>query len=520
MFQETRLPGRASLNAIILAVITTLLPVAAHGAGAKHVILLSIDGLHAADLGDPALAPVLVNINALRQSSISYTNATGTTPSDSFPGTLAYLTGAGPATTGVYYDDTFCRSLIAPGHAPGELGAQVENTDAIDKDSSRLDSGGDSGFDSLDPAKLPLDPANGAKPAYPHSYLKVNTILELAHQAGLRTSVIDKHPAYEIAAGPSGKGIDDLYCPEIEAKVTLVNGTLVGPPVPNWAPLIRITKNADLAIAYDDLKFAALLRELHGSEARGNGPAPVPGIVAINLQAVNVAEKTEGGIPLVDKKEVPTPALLAALAHTDKCVKTLCDELHATGLWDQTLIVLTAKHGQDPRVGEPKLASTSVLKDALAAAGVSVAVATLDDGGIIWLKDSSQTAAAADAINKLAAGTNNPGIDKVLSGDSLRAANLAGAPDRTPDLVLVLKPGYIFMDKPTKHAEHGGFCEDDTHVPLILAGGTIADSARGAVVEKPVKTTQVAVTVLEALGLNPAELQGAKIEGTQALELP
>jgi len=49
---------------------------------------------------------------------------------------------------------------------------------------------------------------------YPHSYLKVNTVFEVARAAGLRTAWSDKHPAYEILNGPSGAGVQDLFTPE------------------------------------------------------------------------------------------------------------------------------------------------------------------------------------------------------------------------------------------------------------------------------------------------------------------
>ena len=52
----------------------------------------------------------------------------------------------------------------------------------------------------IDPANLPIDPAT-CKPVYPHQYLKVNTIFEVAHAAGLRTAWTDKHAAYEIING-------------------------------------------------------------------------------------------------------------------------------------------------------------------------------------------------------------------------------------------------------------------------------------------------------------------------------
>src|SRR5262249_48881702 len=76
------------------------------GATAPHALLLSVDGLHAADVSDPALQGALTNVNALEKAGVTYTSASTTSPSDSFPGTLAYLTGAGPGTTGVFYDDS------------------------------------------------------------------------------------------------------------------------------------------------------------------------------------------------------------------------------------------------------------------------------------------------------------------------------------------------------------------------------------------------------------------------------
>jgi hypothetical protein len=68
-----------------------------------------------------------------------------------------------------------------------------------------------------------------------------------------------------------------------------------------------------------------------------------------------------------------------------------------------------------------------------------------------------------------------------------------------------------------KRAEHGGFSEADTHVALIVGGGTLDKGLQGTSVNKAVTTKQIAVTTLEALGLDPSKLQGANIEGTVAL---
>src|SRR5262245_15123586 len=81
----------------------------------QHVLILSIDGLHQADVADPALTQSLTNILVLETTGVTYTNASTTSPSDSFPGTLAILTGAKSGTTGVFYDDSYSRTLFAPG---------------------------------------------------------------------------------------------------------------------------------------------------------------------------------------------------------------------------------------------------------------------------------------------------------------------------------------------------------------------------------------------------------------------
>src|SRR2546429_6065445 len=77
----------------------------------QHVLILSIDGLRESDLSDPATAAYLPNIVAFENSAIHYSNAHSVVPSDSVPASLSYITGAGPKTTGVYYEDSYDRSL-------------------------------------------------------------------------------------------------------------------------------------------------------------------------------------------------------------------------------------------------------------------------------------------------------------------------------------------------------------------------------------------------------------------------
>lgn len=81
----------------------------------RHVLLLSVDGLHQSDLEwyvdrhpDSALA-------GLVRGGVEYANAATPFPSDSFPGMIALATGGNPKSTGVYYDDSWNRELLPAG---------------------------------------------------------------------------------------------------------------------------------------------------------------------------------------------------------------------------------------------------------------------------------------------------------------------------------------------------------------------------------------------------------------------
>ena len=65
-----------------------------------------------------------------------------------------------------------------------------------------------------------------------------------------------------------------------------------------------------------------------------------------------------------------------------------------------------------------------------------------------------------------------------------------------------------------KIAEHGGTNPADRSVPIIVyAPGAVEPGVN----ESSVETTQIAPTILELLGLDPAALKGVQIEGTQVL---
>src|SRR5215831_20117870 len=220
---------RRLVAAAALALASTLvaLPAGANdGPPARHVLLLSVDGMHQTDLAFYVRRHPASALARLVSHGVQFTNARTPVPSDSFPGLVAQVTGGNPSSTGIYYDDTFNHALLPAGttHCAGVApGVEVTYFEQLDRDQHALDAGqGLAGLPGsilqmtgnpttlIDPTQLPVDPA-ACTPVYPHQYLKVNTIFEVARAAGLRTAWSDKHPAYEILNGPSGAGVQDLF---------------------------------------------------------------------------------------------------------------------------------------------------------------------------------------------------------------------------------------------------------------------------------------------------------------------
>ncbi|MGO8673734.1 MAG: alkaline phosphatase family protein [Capsulimonadaceae bacterium] len=483
---------RHASPALVLAATVLLSPAAyaAHHAKAApvhHVLLISIDGFHAIDLAKFIRANPSSALAQLSAAGTTFTNASQVTPDDSFPGMVGIATGGSPQTTGVWYDVTYDRTLLPAGGAATSPGVIVTYTEDIDRDPTRFDAGG-----GIDSEKLPIDPAT-KQPVFPHTYVRVNTVFEVVKSSGMRTAWSDKHPAYEILNGPSGQGVDDLFDPEIEA-----NGT---------------TKSVAKTEAYDDTKVTAILNEIDGKDHTGTTSVGVPALFGMNFQAVSIGEKLKSG-GYADPDGTPGPELSEAIAHTDRSIGKLVAELKATGLYGDTAIIITAKHGQQPldvtrRRLIPDTAIPAVVN------GVQpglLALATQDCGALLWLTDQSRTADVAAALRAHQA---DLGIEKVLYGPTLALNYDDPAHDtRTPDLIVVTQTGVIIAGaSSTKIGEHGGFDEDNTHVALLVESPGLT----GNTVTAPVHTTQIAPTILLALGLNPGDLQAVQQEKTQAL---
>ena len=515
-----------------------------HGARAdvKHVLLLSVDGLHQKDLDWYVRTHPSSAMAALAAHGTDYTNASTPVPSDSFPGMVAQATGGNPGTTGVYYDDTFNHALLPAGTtncAGVKPGAEVAFTEAADKDQTSIDAGqGLAGLPGsilsmtgtpaslLDPAQLPVDPAT-CKPVYPHQYIKVNTIFEVAKQAGLHTAWSDKHPAYEILNGPSGTGVDDLFTPEI-------NSNAAAPFTGDW------TKDNLATQQYDGYKVQAVLNEIDGKDHSGTKTASVPGIFGMNFQTVSTAQKlpTSDGLTggyLADGS-TPGPLLSKALGYIDASLGAFTSELKKTGHAGDTTIILSAKHGQSPtnpaalkRVDDgPIIAGLNAAwKAAHPAAGDLVAFSTDDDIMQLWLNDRTQAAAdfakqylathtaAGNNISDAPVTVQASGLTTIYAGAGVaKYFGTASTDARIPDVLGIAQTGVVYTGGTSKIAEHGGASADDRNVPILVSAPGAKHAQR---IGAPVETTQIAPTILSQLGLDPRALQAVKIEGTKVL---
>ena len=494
---------------------------------ARHVLLVSVDGLHALDVArfvrthpDSALAE-------LTQHGVTYTNAKTPANSDSFPGLLALVTGGSPVTHGLFYDVSYDRSYFDPTNTTcsGTPGNTMVFDESID-----LYNSANISLNVIDPAKLPrrIDEHGHCVPVFPHDAIKTNTIFEVVKAFGGRTAWADKHPAYDLVNGPSGRGVDDLFTPEI----TNVNG-------------FDATVSVVCTVENDQLKVTGILNQIRGRRHDGAPGRGVPTVFGMNFQAVSVGQKlakdnSDGsclddtafvGQPggYLDGDGTPTAVLAYGLQKTDDALRSMINALKSQGIYDSTLFIVTSKHGQSP-INPVKLNKPGHFGDLVSAlpdsgtnaGGIAISNAAScttgacgfvmdDDLALIWLQDQTQTAAAAAYLN---ANAKALFIDEVLAGDEIKLRfNDPRKDNRTPDILVQPVYGTIYTTSSKKVSEHGGFSFGDTNVGLIVSNPHM----RAATIKTPVATSQVAPTILNSLGIDPDALNSVRVEHTDVL---
>jgi hypothetical protein len=495
----------------------------------QHVLLISVDGLHALDLANYVNSHQDSTLAALSRNGITYTNASTSSPSDSFPGLATLVTGGSPITAGLWYDVTYNRALSPPAHTtslpitggpglcPDVIGTPMAYDESIDFNLKLLNGGG-----GINPNYLPRDPNNNCQPVYPHQYLRVNTIFEVVKANGGRTAWVDKHPSYEWTNGPSGLGVDDFYGPEINSVPVALPKFPGCAPVPFPDPTFDDGWTTDFRNiqCYDLLHVQALINQIDGFTHDRSQGAPVPALFGTNFQAVSVGEKLLQGPITKNGPNVlggyanvlgaPNQGLAFELDFVDQSLGRIVAELKSQNLFNSTLIIVAAKHGQSPidiskvnRIGggQPQ---TLI--------GPAEAFDISDDGSLIWLTDQELT---PQVVANLSQPENQAtlGIQEIFAEQSLRNKfNDPGSDPRTPDIILKVNTGVIFTGG-TKIAEHGGFNEDDIHTALLVSFSGLPQQT----VKAAVSNQQVAPTIIKALGFDPNQLQAVQQEQIHVL---
>jgi Type I phosphodiesterase / nucleotide pyrophosphatase len=492
----------------------------AEAADIDHVLLISVDGLHALDVARYVEAHPNSALAELSEHGITYSNARTPANSDSFPGLLALVTGGSPVTHGLFYDVSYDRTLFDPTNTTckGPAGNTMVFDESVDQYNGNVS------LNKIDPTKLPRgrNEFGQCVAVFPHNAIRTNTIFEVVKSKGGHTAWADKHPAYDLVNGPSGKGVDDLYTPEI----TNVNG-------------LDNTVSIDCTVANDQLKVAAIINEINGLKHDGSPGGGTPAVFGMNFQAVSVGQKlahdngngscpqsTHTGKPggYTDGAGTPTEVLAFGLQKTDEALGSMIQALKQRGIYNSTLFIVTAKHGQSPinpvKINKPghfaDLVATlpDAATDPGAQAIASAAACTTgpcgfvqdDDIALIWLQDQSKTQAVINYLNKNA---NALFIDEVLGGDEIKLKFNDPAHDsRTPDVIVQPIYGTVYTGSTAKNAEHGGMSFADTNVGLVVSNPRFPS----VVLKTPVLSSQVAPTILQALDIEPEELKSVRLE--------
>jgi hypothetical protein len=526
------------------------------------VLLISIDGMHVLDYANCVSGGYCPHLKALGRNGVSYTRTSTSKPSDSFPGVMALVAGGTPRTVEAFYDVAYDRVLAPPQRTTGNgvaagtcvpgvaNGTRTEYEEGIDIDQTKLNGGGPysvtgGGIKSIDPTRLPRDPFHNCSPVYPGNFVRTNTIYGVVHAAGGYTAWSDKHAAYAAVSGPSdnASNVDDYYSPDINSQVIPLPGVVTATGLA-CDPVADPSQTGDWTVSfmnvqcYDTLKVNAILNEIDGKTHDGAREAPVPALFGMNFQAVSVGQKLiEGGVKggYTDAAGTPTVAMRRAIQFVAAGIGQMVDELERHNLLDSTLIIITAKHGQSPIdtnrffpiPGPGQTPNGTSPADVVVNANPNLLPfsesplnpngigPTQDDVSLLWLADSKDTLTAVGLLEKNAAAA---GIGQIFYGPSLETMfNAPGLPPqgdpRTPDIIVQPDVGVIYTGSSKKQAEHGGFAHDDTNVILLVSN----PSFEPGTVTSFVETTQVAPTILQALGLDPGSLDAVRIEGTPVL---
>jgi arylsulfatase A-like enzyme len=277
---------------------------------------------------------------------------------------------------------------------------------------------------------------------------------------------------------------------------------------------------------YDTIKVNALMNQIKGKTHKG-AAAVVPAVFGMNFQSVYTGESVnEPGVAVGGYQNAagwPSEELRKEIYFVDTSIGELVNALKDQGIYEDTLIIITAKHGGSPidttrYVGNTNTPATLLgtmipySESPLNPNGIG---ATEDDVSVLWLKKGVSVQTAVDLLESNATAI---GLGQIYYGPAL-ALNYnvggtgPGQDPRSPDIIVTPNVGVTYSGSTTMIADHGGFAHDDINVMLLVAHKGFTEQT----VSAETATTQVAPTILKALGLDPQALDAVRAEGTAVL---
>ena len=194
----------------------------------------------------------------------------------------------------------------------------------------------------------------------------------------------------------------------------------------------------------------------------------MPTIFGMNFQAVSVGQKlieksltptVTGGY--LDAQGTPTPSLLSEIEFVDASIGKMVAALKSNGVYDSTLIVISAKHGQSPvdssryvPITTSGLVTTSPATILAGAGCIPFSESPLnptgigpteDDVSLVWLNSSCTTADAVSLLESQSPATGNiAGIGQIFWG---------------PGIAQLFNPPGLAAEAGSAHAGHSGYAQ-------------------------------------------------------------
>jgi predicted AlkP superfamily pyrophosphatase or phosphodiesterase len=430
----------------------------------KHVIVVCIDGLAAYLLDDPR-API-PTVRALAKSgSVVEGGMRVSNPSVTWPNHTTLVTGVRPEKHGVLANGVLVRS------APG--------TPVV-----------------IDPKRDQQD------------LVRVPTLIDLAHAAGLRTAEIN----WPCTRG--SKSLDDSFS-DVPDQVTHMTPRLRSELVAKGI-LPDETQQSFAALSPPQRDHIWTEAACHVIRERK------PNLMFIHLLNVDAIHHSLGA---------QTPAGYTANAYADACLRRIVEAIDEAGIRDKTTILVVADHGfiTAPKAIKPNvlLRNEGLLKVTAGKIG-DARVHVVPEGGIglIYCTEPGDAVADAKLAKQLFLGKE--GVEDVLLPEDFAKYGLPHPREysQAPDAVIVAKEGYSVSgsadgddfvapntEARTSLGNHGFIStQKKMNATCVLAGNGV----RQGVKLQDVENIDVAPTIAKLLGITNLQADGKPLDAALA----